>query len=224
MWDPIAELIQDARRMRVPIAGALAFGTAVLAAALLLSAREGISPADLTRDPLQTRHAHFYIGFVSNLGVLVWTSSAAFSLCAGLALRGAAGRGRTARFHLVAGCLTLVLTLDDFFLFHEKIWPFFTGLPDAIVMGAYAAFAAAFALRFRDRLRAGSPALLGLAVAFLGLSVAMDLLLPQHDTAVFVEDGLKWFGILFWALFFTLQAVRDLRAATAPATAAPRSA
>lgn len=105
---------------------------------------------------------------------------------------------------------TSVLALDDLFQFHEKIWSEFLGLSERIVVGAYGALAIGSVCQFRRCFGRRPVSLLWLAVGNLGMSVLVDALFDRRS-AVFVEDAFKFLGILFWASFFLISAVRDLK-------------
>lgn len=213
------QLADQFRQVRVSLAASIVFCLLVLGGALAVSLIENVSPADMTRDALQTMRARFYIGFVSSVGILLWMAAATACLLASAVLRGVRGGREAAGFYLWFGLLTLQLTLDDQFLFHEKIWPFATGLPQCMISGLYGLLLVAFLIRFRAVVLKSHWLLLGLSVASLGISAGMDLkplevLLQRvwdEEIVVFVEDSFKLFGIVFWFLYFVRCALNDLR-------------
>lgn len=185
-----------------------------LAGALTISMLENIPAADLTRDPLQTMHARFYIGLISNIGILLWMSAAVSSSCCAALLRTAQDNKEKALFYFLTGALSFLLTLDDLLMIHEKIWPFITGLSSWIIVGIYGILFLTFALRFYRYLISKYLPLLLLSLLFLGLSETIDFFCTQTNGVVFFEDSLKLFGIAFWALYFSRLSVDEMRQCT----------
>ena len=122
-------LPQQFRRNRLYLVAAIGFSMLVFAAAVILSELEDVPPALMTRDALQTLGGRVYVGFVSGLGILLWTMAATLSLVTAYVRRSSPPRRGVVGFHLGFGLLTAWLTLDDLYLFHDKIGPYFTGLP-----------------------------------------------------------------------------------------------
>jgi hypothetical protein len=57
--------------------------------------------------------------------------------------------------------------------------------------------------------------LLALSLFFLRSSLTADLILPDNDIEIltFIEEGLKFIGILFWLMYFFKTAVIALQPA-----------
>jgi hypothetical protein len=155
--------------------------------------------------PLTQSCCHFYYGFISNLGVMLWTAAAAVCLFASLLLVGRTRRSVDATFLCVAGVFTGWLALDDLFMIHEDVLPSF-GVPQLVTYTAYAAIAASYFLYAWRQILAFRPVLMALALALLGTSVLIDIFWhSDRAVRVFVEDGAKFLGILAWASFhFTI--------------------
>lgn len=66
---------------------------------------------------------HVYYGLVSNLGLLLWSGTAAVCLLAGLVFLSVDRRDPFTLFALSAGLLTGWIAIDDMFLVHEKVLP-----------------------------------------------------------------------------------------------------
>jgi len=99
----------------------------------------------LTAAQLSDQCCETYFGFISNLGIMLWTGTAAVCLFAA-ALFAIAKQDRSLiMFALTAGVLTGWLALDDAFLVHEVVFPSF-GIPQNLVIGAYAALTIAYVL------------------------------------------------------------------------------
>jgi len=170
--------------------------------ALALSSAAGVNTQLVIRDLAQSCDTPLGVGFLSNLGYLLWISAAAIALFTALARVGGV-RGRERQLLLCGGGFSLLLALDDMFLLHDRY------VGSTFLYALYAVFAVALLLRYRSLV----PALGGLsfpvAVALLGGSVILDALqeaLPFGYNAVqLVEEGFKFLGIAAW-LFFWWQA------------------
>ena len=202
---------QQLRQLGLHLVAAMGFTMLVFTAALILSQLEDVPPSLMTRDALHTLGGRVYVGFVSGLGVLLWSMAATVSLLTAYVCRGSPAPKDFLGFHLGFGLLTAWLTLDDLYLFHDKIGPFFTGLPQWLFCLSYGLAALLLVVRFRTVILKGPWLLLACSVACLGLSAAIDTFLPDLDRIVFVEDWFKFLGILCWASYFARCAVQELR-------------
>ncbi len=87
-----------------------------LLALTLASQLAGIPISYFTRDPSAIMGVPFYIGLLSNSGILLWCSSAAISLFSFIVFRGVVKNTEFASFFLFSSVLTIILLFDDFFL------------------------------------------------------------------------------------------------------------
>ena len=197
--------------------------SAVIAVVVVLTHVTGASFGEFSRDPTAVLNGHVYIGYLSNLGVLIWSVGASAPLVAAAAL----ARTPAARLLTVGGALTALMVVDDMFLLHDRVLTT-VGIPQPAVAIFYAVLTAAFAWHYRRQL--GSALLLiGAACAFWGLSAAFDAVLDSGETQVFevaVEDGAKFIGIGLWTVMLVRQTIIEIRkalvsAATIPGQAAP---
>lgn len=202
---------QQFRQHRLHLVAAIGFTMLVFAAAVILGELEDVPPALMTRDALQTLGGRVYVGFVSGLGILLWTMAAAVSLLIAYVSRSFPPPREVAGFHLGFGLLTVWLTLDDLYLFHDKIGPYFTGLPQWFFCASYGVAALLLIVRFRSVILETPWIILSCSLVCLGVSGAMDATLPDLDQNVIVEDGFKFLGILCWASYFVLCAVQEMR-------------
>lgn len=166
----------------------------------------------ITSIELSGKCCHVYFGMVSNLGIMLWTGTAAICLFAALVLIGrqdADSRDR-ALFALVAGLFTGWLALDDAFLVHEKVFPAF-GLPQGAVLLAYAGLGFLFAVFARRVVFQVDLVLFALAIGFLAGSVMIDHFhAGLSNQAIILEDGAKFIGICCWATFHAAAMARFL--------------
>src|SRR5690606_13806023 len=104
---------------------------------LLLKAWKGIPTEQLTRDPNAIFDAPLYVGFLSQVGIFIWAATAMICLYSSQLLPPAPPYVETRRYFFMAGCLLLLLGLDDAFLLHEQFFPFI-GIPENLVYVMYA--------------------------------------------------------------------------------------
>lgn len=173
----------------------------LLGSVVFLSERLNIPIESFTADPAVTFNAHPLIGFFSYIGILAWFASAVICLFSSLLLK-AKGHTTTALFLFCAGLLSMILVIDDLFMFHEAIFPWYFHIPQYLVYAGYAILALSFFYYFRKRIMDSEYLILVLAVFFLGCSVAGDFILPQEGIAYLVEDAFKIFGIFTWFVYF----------------------
>jgi hypothetical protein len=169
----------------------------------LLSQITGVPPASLTRDPVSVFRTGPHIGLLSTLGVMLWAASTAVCLLGGIVLRRDAAQQRARRFLFASGLLSLGLMLDDSFLVHEALAPKFLRIPEPIIFLGYLVVVVGYLAYFVRQLLRTDYVLFILALAFLGASALIDQSLPVSDTVAFVEDILKFTGLLFWLAYFS---------------------
>jgi hypothetical protein len=170
-----------------------------------LSEATGHPVSRLTRDPAAVARMPLYIGLLSNIGILFWAATVGVCLFSGWQLGGSAARSERP-FFVCAGLLTLLLALDDFFLFHEELMPRLLGIAENTYAIGYGAVVLGFLLVFRKRLLSSDYLLLLLALAMFAVSVGIDTLTGQTELSNLIEDGAKFSGILLWGLYFALTA------------------
>lgn len=174
----------------------------------------GIAIAEFTRDPLGFTGIPVYTGSISNLGVLIWTSSAAICFFT-YGLRRSRFRDNTASvFLLIGGLVTTMLMLDDLFMLHEVVFPDELGIPEALVYVTYFVVIAGFFVRFRSFILQTNFLLLALACVGFGVSIGADEIARSVSIPgmYLFEDGGKFFGIVNWAAYFIQVSARHIRA------------
>jgi hypothetical protein len=183
-------------------------GFAIVVFALIAWANivHGISIEALTRDMATLARLPPFVSIASSLGAFVMCATAACCLFAFFVAR--AGRGGEAPWHLLAvGLFSLYLMTDDFYEFHDRVFPDTLGVPQPLIYALIAGAAGAITLRWWRRFLAFRPWLLGAALVFLSTSVALDLFdKPLFERLgewqFFWEDGAKFLGICLWATYF----------------------
>jgi hypothetical protein len=180
---------------------------AVLLAAVAGSAwSSGTAPSLFTRDPAVLLNAHPLVGLVSNVGVMLWSATAAIALFTGLVLRARQYDRACWLFLLGAGLLTGWLLLDDLFLFHDWLFPEVLGVRSRFLFAAYILVTGGLFFRFRAVVRRTGYLVLAAAVVFFAVSIALDMVSDawyrRWDNLYLAEDGAKLFGITSWFAYF----------------------
>jgi hypothetical protein len=144
-----------------------------------------------------------YFGVFSHLGVLAWWGTGVACLLCAWAIPA----GRERMMMLLAAGLAALLALDDLFMLHERVLPYF-GIAEELMLAGYACLGVAYLVAFRDiHLRLEWPLLLA-ALALLGTSVAVDVALAYSPATLILEEATKFAGIIAWTAYHGL-AVRD---------------
>ncbi len=179
----------------------------VPAALLLLLVASGCYILDLpvsrfTRDPLAITEGHPLYGFVSNVGAILWSASAAFCFLAYVLLRPLERARDEVGFFITGGGISLILLVDDLFMLHDSIATVYLAIDEWLFLMIYAALCIYYLLRYWKLISGKGFLLFALAVAFFTLSIVVDslpeTLLPWHHL---YEDGFKFLGITSWCGF-----------------------
>lgn len=214
----VSDGIAQVRRLWITFAVVLLAGGAALAMVIVGASAVGLDTSDLLRDPLAVLEANPLTGFLSNLGIVLWSASAGACFLAALVLR-----SDESRFFLWSGVLTTVLAVDDLYQLHEAVIPYVLGIDQRLVVLGYVALVALYVWRFRKILLETEYTLLVAAGIGFGVSIGTDLLPVEiwrsslGPLVRLAEDGGKFFGILFWLAYF----LRSGAACLAPTTVDP---
>jgi hypothetical protein len=128
---------------------------------------------------------------------------------------------RAARRSLLFGCLlSTALAVDDTFLVHEYVLPYF-GIPQGLVLIIYCGLGVGFVATSLPVLASTPWPLLALAFSLFGVSLVQDVLhlLAPEVLGDLVEDGSKLLGIVAWGTYHFCSAGRWLGAETSAARA-----
>ena len=170
---------------------------------LVLSVQPFVPIHVLLMDTTAAASVAYYYGFLSNMGVLLWCTTAAVCLfSAAVVFQRADGTGDWA-FLLSGGALTAVLMFDDFLLVHESIVPAYLGIRQEFVIALYGILALGYLTWFFRDIMRSEFSILAASLCLFSVSVASDLVLdlPDGDLAHIVEDGSKFLAICLWAGF-----------------------
>ena len=178
-------------------------------AVIVIVSRSGLSANYVIQDPATLTQENFYLGFFSNLGVLLWTSSATICLFTYFCLSPKTQGGVWESFLLFSGFLSAFLAIDDWLLFHEVVFTLYTGLPEELFFIIYAIILPTYLIKFKKLIANKTEFyLLILSIFLFVLSLIIDLILQQftnlwsRQISQPVEEGLKLLGIVTWLLYF----------------------
>lgn len=155
----------------------------------------------LTAARESTECCHASYGIISQAGLLLWSATAAIALFGALVIRAQGAPIERQAFLIYAGLLTGWLVLDDAYLLHESILPGL-GLSQTLVQLAYAAAALVYLGLNRALLRQSEWPILVAAGMAMAASMGLDLVIAvQSDLVGIIEDALKFYGYVLWAVF-----------------------
>ena len=160
----------------------------------------GFDLLQILRDPAQQTGQSSFLGFVSNIGVWLWVSSAA--ICFFIVITGdMVTKNGQRELLFLAGMLSIILAFDDFFMIHDRY------INERICYVAYAFIAGTLLIRhFKLIIEIEGFAFL-LACSLLMLSILTDLIqlrIPiQYDYTQVFEEGFKFIGAATWLYFIS---------------------
>lgn len=167
---------------------------------------KGFIPMEVLRDAAQQTGQSSFLGFLSNIGVWLWVSSAAIAFCSAATNRASAPRKKT-ELALLIGVFSLALAVDDFFLIHDRY------INEYLCYAGYAVFAAVLLFRHARTIFSPDGVAFLLAGSLLALSILSDVFqshipVPYAYVQVF-EEGFKFAGGAVWLRFCGMMAQRD---------------
>lgn len=173
----------------------------IIFSVILIFAASGIKMTKLSQDPLAQLGQPFYIGMISNFGILFWMVSASVTLFVSFHLKSGVAHPQGVGFLRWVAVLSLLLMSDDLFMLHEQVFPEYLNLPEKLVYAVYFIYVAIFFLKYwRLILNQENYKLLVLAFFFFGMSVIIDL--DMFPGGIDIEDSFKILGITTYTYFF----------------------
>ncbi len=213
-------MFTSTQRLRGGAFAILLIPIAILAIFIAISVRAGVSFNHFSGDPAAISHMPFYLGMLSNVGILCWTSAAAICFFTAFLLR---NTNHHPAFFLHAGLLTTLLLLDDLFMLHEEVFPRYFGIREMVVHLALMTCTATILFHHRKFILETRWGLLAAALLLFACSVGVDGLIGSSSMnkqiEFMIEDGPKFVGIFAWAAYLTGMATAQLRPQPAAATA-----
>jgi hypothetical protein len=173
-----------------------------LLTAIYASTERDIPLESFTKDPTALMKAPFYLGFFSNIGIMIWAATAMICFFVAYRIKEVQESKSKFQFILISACISLLMTLDDLFQLHEFVFPNYFSITDNMVYLTYINIYVIYFIRFRKLLLNSDYLVLGLAFFFLGLSTIIDLLPLPIPKDTFLEDAIKLFGVTTWFIYF----------------------
>ncbi|MEL6938598.1 MAG: hypothetical protein AAFO84_05330 [Cyanobacteria bacterium J06598_1] len=171
----------------------------------------------LTRDPAAIAHHNPFFGALSNIGILLWSASAAVCGLSAAVLNIIQPISDSRLFFGLFAGLSAALCLDDTFLLHEAILPNrlpLVHIPEAVVILSYVLVLIGAIVRFRKLLLDTSVWLFGLSLGCFAIAAGFDQILPPNvfseDITFLIEDGFKLLAIFLWLAYFVRASMESI--------------
>lgn len=174
-----------------------------------------------TREPNVTLNGPFYVGAISNLGIILWTAAATLCIFGFIYLRRYNPHSSFLMFLFNAGIFTTLLLLDDVYQWHENMFPVYLHVSQKIIYLIYFSYALFFLIRFRKVIFKTEYIILLTSILLLSLSIIVDIIHDSgrltillekvtgfnmnksDDLRILLEDTFKGLGILTWLIYFS---------------------
>ncbi len=168
------------------------------AIALATLSSQGFGIMQIIRDPSQQNDTSSFIGFLSNIGIWLWVSSA--SICFFTITKNKLSLSKSHKELLrLTGALLLLLAIDDFFMIHDRY------INQKICYVVYALLAISILIRHYKLIIKIEGFGFILAGLFLALSIFTDLIqsrIPmRYEYTQIFEEGFKFLGAATWLYF-----------------------
>ena len=181
------------------------FAALVILFSIILCIIFNVPFSNLSKDPISVAKAKPYIGFVSNVGVMFWSFTTAICFFTASVLPKINNTSKMRSFILLAGIISFFLLIDDFFLFHERVFPKLFHLDEKYLFGFYVILVAFYLIKFKERILKSQYLHLIIALALFTTSISVDVLIAsEFENRHYFEDIPKFFGIIAWFCFHFL--------------------
>lgn len=184
---------------------------------------------ELVADPGEITKQPSHLGFLSQIGNLLWCATTAICLFSAYIVR-AERIDRSKRlflFLLFSGLFSGQLLLDDLFRLHEKAGKVLFGseapistaaqnFAELLVFVIYGLFTVAFLVSFKKVILRSNYLFLLLAICFFGLSILVDMTPDTMQGHHILEESSKLLGIFSWFIYFVRFCLQHLRLALHP--------
>lgn len=197
IFTPVKKQLQDHFKALVFIVLSAGFLVSTL---LLISSVLDEPLRVFTRDPVAMGRMELYTGYFSQMGAILWFSTAGLIFFTFLNTT-----HKFKYFLLFSGFFTLFLGLDDLFMVHEAWFRRYSGLPEEVFYALYIFLMLFYFLKFFAIIKQTPYILLLMAFGSFGISVICDPMHIQGMLYVF-EDGFKMLGIISWMTYHYLVA------------------
>ncbi|NOX32039.1 MAG: hypothetical protein GXP35_18645 [Actinobacteria bacterium] len=188
-------------RLVTPLLMVWTLGATVIAVAAL---QNRIPLTSLFLDPSAISNLPWYVGVLSNFGILAWTVASA-SAVGGAWVAHQTGRRSAARFLGFGGAAAAVLLFDDLFRLHSSAFPKLLGVPKVVGVAIVTLPTLVWFVVFIAEIGRTRWLILVAALSTFALSVVADQTLRASGSAALViEDGAKLMGVLAWMVYFVI--------------------
>ncbi|KAA0234954.1 MAG: hypothetical protein JJLCMIEE_01304 [Acidimicrobiales bacterium] len=161
----------------------------------------------LLEDGTAVANVPWYVGAVSQVGLVGWALAASVALFAASVLAVIAEERQFVGFFLAGGLLTVWLMVDDMFRLHEDVLADAVNVDERVTQAMYAAILALWIVTQRHVILRTRPYVFVTAFFWFALSLLLDISGDGSGSlGLLLEDGTKLLGILTWAAFFWLTA------------------
>ena len=150
-------------------------------------------------------HLSHLTGLISNIGIIFWCASATLCFFCSAFVKSQFHESLMPLFLLYSGFLTSILLFDDFFMFHDYIFPVFFHINERQTYLSYLIITLAYLIIFRKLILNTEFLLVFLALGFFGLLLGFDFFSDITHSNIMdglFEDGTKFFGIVTWLTYF----------------------
>ena len=160
---------------------------------------QGISPILIIRDLAQTCGENLGVGFISNLGIMIWIGIASILI---FVQRNFISNRSKYKKLIFSGCLlSSILAIDDFFLIHDKF------ILQELIFLIYFLFAFYLVKYCLKQIKSIDPYLFFSSYICFSFSIFIDIVLQDifPDYILFsqiLEEVFKFSGIFCWFLFW----------------------
>lgn len=173
----------------------------VIFSVILIFAASGVKMTRLSQDPLAQIGQPFYLGMISNLGILIWMATASVALFASFHLKAGPAHPQRVSFLRWVAVFSLLLMSDDLLMLHEQVFPVYLHFPEKLVYVFYMVYLCIlFAKFWRFLFDQVKCKVLIFAFFLFGMSVAIDV--DIFPGGIDIEDSFKILGITTYAYFF----------------------
>ncbi|MCB0382322.1 MAG: hypothetical protein KDD05_03210 [Psychroserpens sp.] len=192
-------LIQQLRTLRFSFL--LIFVVILVTLGLLLGIHfnEDIPIEILTNDLAVLAELPIYAGILSQMGILLWSAAAAICMYSVPLIIDEEHK----QFIRASVYITLLLGLDDAFMFHETLFPSL-GIHQKIVFLGYGIMMLLYLYKYYKLILTTDFILFTLALGWFGISMLIDNFIRDVSPYItkLTEDGTKFIGIVTWLVYF----------------------
>lgn len=154
----------------------------------------------LTNDLAVIGELPIYAGILSQTGILLWSAAAAICVYSIQFLDTIEYK----RFIKASIYITLLLGLDDAFMFHEIVFPAL-GIHQKVVFLTYGVMMLVYLYKYYKLILKTDFILFALALGWFGISMLIDNFIRDVSPYItkLLEDGTKFIGIVTWLVYFS---------------------